>query len=116
MTRDAGPLPRRISAFTTGLQSYTEANLWQAATLFQPAACKKLQHTSLDLTLWMILRGIHPVIGTSCGVAVSICVTLCLRFVVVMRAKRGDAWAKWWDGDGGGMSGPGDTATRDEKI
>ena len=34
MTRDAGPLPGRISAFTTGLQSYTATTAWQAATLF----------------------------------------------------------------------------------
>jgi len=69
MTHDAGPLPRRISAFTTGVQSYTETTLWQAATLFQLAACK-LQHTSLDLTLWITLRGIHPHwnIIRSCGV------------------------------------------------
>lgn len=43
MTRDAGPLPGRISAFTTGLQS--------CRTRDSQGGLKEVYHTSLDLIL-----------------------------------------------------------------
>jgi len=58
MTRDAGPLPGRISAFTTGLQSCRYTG--------QPGR--------LERSIPYFTRP-HPVIRTSCGGAVSICVT-----------------------------------------
>lgn len=38
---DAGPLPRRISAFTTGLQSYTGTAFGRRPRYPSAAACKK---------------------------------------------------------------------------
>ena len=55
MRGDAGPLPGHISAFTTGASVVHGDH-----TLFQPAACKKLYYTSLDLTLWMTLGEFNP--------------------------------------------------------
>jgi hypothetical protein len=76
MTRDAGPLPGRISAFTTGLQSYTETTRlagghvitsWRLVKEVTPYFTRS---HPLD-----VIEGIHPVIERSCGGAVSICVT-----------------------------------------